>query len=124
MRKIEVVRESEMKGGKSTKGITRDTAFELADIIFSRSRVAGGVASNWHHHGTRELFGFVVSGRLTLEYGARGSDVAQLKAGDFVHIPPGLIHRDLNPDEGREAVIVAILSGKGAPVINVEGPEE
>ncbi len=123
MQKIDVVRESELKGSTSTRGITRDKAFESDDIIFSRSRVPGGAVSNWHHHSTRNLYGFVVSGRLRLEYGPNGEEVAHLELGDFFHIPPGLVHRDVNPDDKREARIVNILLGKGPLVVDVSGPE-
>jgi|SRR6267143_198615 len=123
MQKIDVVRESELKGGTSTRGITRDKAFESDHVVFSRSRVPGGVSSDWHHHSTRNLYGFVVSGRLRLEYGSKGEEVAHLEAGDFFHIPPGLVHRDVNPDEEQEARIVNILLGKGPLVVDVRGPE-
>lgn len=123
MQKIDVVRGSELKGGTSTRGITRHKAFESDDITFSRSRVPGGVVSDWHHHSTRNLYGFVVSGRLWLEYGSKGEEVAHLGRGDFFHIPPGLVHRDVNPDEKQEARIVNILLGKGPLVVDVRGPE-
>lgn len=123
MQKIDVVRESELKGSTSTRGITRDKAFESDDITFSHPRVPGGVVSDWHHHAARNLYGFVVSGRLRLEYGSKGEKVANLEPGDFFHIPPGLVHRDVNPDKKQEARIMNILLGKGLLVVEVSGPE-
>jgi len=81
------------------------------------------VASGWHHHGARRLYGFLVSGRLRLEYGPRGTEDVELRSGDFFQIPPGLVHRDVNPDRERELVVVNTLVGKGTPVVNVPGPQ-
>jgi uncharacterized RmlC-like cupin family protein len=44
--------------------------------------------------------------------------------GDFFHIPPRLVHRDVNPNREQELVVVNILVGRGEPVINVKGPKQ
>ncbi len=124
MKKIEVVRSSELKAGYSTPGIVREKAFESMHryIVVSRTRVAGGAMSGWHHHGTRHLYAFVKAGLMRLEYGPKGARATEVKQGDFFHIPPYLVHRDVNPDGERELVVVNILVGRGDPVVNVEGP--
>lgn len=122
MKGIEVVRSAKLKKGESTQGILRDKAFEAGDLLFSRSRVAGGVMSGWHHHGTRDLFGYFVSGRLRFDYGEGGRYSIEIGPGDFFHIPMGLVHRDVNPDQHQEAVVVNILLGEGPPVVNVSRP--
>src|SRR5713101_8392408 len=126
MKEIEVVRSSELKAGYSTPGIIRQKAFESIHryIIVSRTRVAGGAMSDWDHHGTRHLYGFLEAGRMRLEYGLKGARVIGVGQGDFFHIPPRLVHRDVNPDKEQELVVVNILVGRGEPVINVEGPKQ
>jgi uncharacterized RmlC-like cupin family protein len=121
MQQVEVVRGAGLKKGESTQGILREKAFESKDILFARSKIAGGVKSGWHHHGQRDLFGFVVSGRLRFDHGKGGADSVEVSAGDFFHIPVGLIHRDVNPDQG-QAVVVNMLLGEGPAVVNVEEP--
>ncbi len=122
MSRIEVVRGSELGAGDSTQGIIRKKAFESENAIVSQSQVAPGVVSGWHHHGTRQLYGFIVSGRLQLEYVLKTKEMADLNAGDFFHIPAWLIHRDLNPNRDRELVVVNILVGRGPAVVNVDSP--
>ena len=122
MSRIDVVRGSELGAGDSSQGITRRRAFESESTIVSQSRVAPGVVSGWHHHGTRHLYGFVISGLLQLEYFQNGKEIADVNLGDFFHIPPGLVHRDLNPNKGREVVVVNILVGNGPAVINIDSP--
>jgi len=122
MEGIEVIHVSDSKEGDSTRGIVRDKAFEKEDIVIGRSRVGGGVVSAWHHHGMRDVYGFIVSGRLRFDFGKGGEDSVEARMGDFFHIPVGLIHRDVNPDQRKEAVVVNVMVGKGPPVVNVQGP--
>ena len=76
----------------------------------------------WHHHGTRHLYGFVVSGSLQFDYGENGKDSITVESGDFFHISAGVAHRDVNPDPAREAAVVHILVGTGPTTINVARP--
>jgi uncharacterized RmlC-like cupin family protein len=126
MKEIEVVRGSELKIGYSTPGIVREKAFESVNryVIVSRTQVAGGAMSDWHHHGTRHLYAFLEAGRMRLEYGPRGRSAVEVRQGDFFHIPPHLVHRDVNPDEKQELAVVNVLVGRGRPVINVKGPKQ
>ena len=121
MPRIEVVHGTDLKKGESTPGIFREKAFETSSALVSRTRLERGAVSGWHHHGTHELYGFLVSGQLRLEYGPKGADTAVVGPGDFFHVPPGLVHRDVNPDRAHDLVIVNILVGSGVPVVNVEG---
>jgi uncharacterized RmlC-like cupin family protein len=123
MSSIEVVRGDALTAGSSTRGITREKAFEEGIALVSRSRIAGGVASDWHHHGRRLLFGILLAGRLRLEYGPHGKEAVDLEPGDFFRIPVGLVHRDVNPDAKRETLVAAFLEGEGIPIVNVAGPE-
>ncbi|MGQ0797982.1 MAG: cupin domain-containing protein [Methanobacteriota archaeon] len=123
MSRIEVVRHADLRAGDATQGITRDRAFDLRGIAVSQTRVPGAVASGWHHHDARRPFGYIVVGRLRLEYGPGGSRAADLGLGDFFHIPPRLVHRDVNPSPGEDAVVVNVLAGGGATVVNVDGPD-
>ena len=122
MPNIDVIRYARLQPGSSTPGIVRENAFEGPGLAVARSRVAGGVTSAWHHHGERELYGFVSVGRLRLEYGPNGDRAVDLDTGDFFHIPPRLVHRDVNPSWDHETLIVQVLAGEGAKVVNVDGP--
>ncbi len=51
--------------------------------------------------------------------GPEGS--AETAAGDFLYVPPHLVHREANPGSvAARAVVVRI--GEGVPVVNVPGP--
>ena len=119
---IDTIRSTELGAGYSTQGIIRKKAFESESVIFSQSRLLPEVVSGWHHHGTHHLYGYIVSGRLQLESGIEGEKKADLNSGDFFHVPPGLVHRDVNPDGDRDVFVVNILVGTGQAVINVDAP--
>ena len=123
MQQIKVVHKGDLAAGDSTPGIVRERATDDENAVVSRSRVGGGVVSAWHHHGRRRRYGYLVSGRLRLEYGPGGKEVAEVKPGDFFFIPPACVHRDVNPDAERELVVVNFLVGQGTPVVNVPGPQ-
>ena len=122
MLRIGIVRGRKLSEGYSTEGIVRKKAFETEDAIVSQSQVAPGVVSGWHHHGTRHLYGYIVTGRLQLEYVLKGREIADLYPGDFFHVPPGLTHRDINPNSDHELLVVNILVGSGPAVVNVDSP--
>src|SRR5438128_11368360 len=106
MSRIEVVRGSELAAGDATQGIIRRKAFESENAIVSQSQVAPGVVSGWHHHGTHHLYGYIVSGRLQLEYFLKGNETADLNPGDFFHVAHRLVHRDINSDKDYELLVV------------------
>ncbi len=78
---IEVVREADLTGGYSTQGIIRYKAFESEDVLFSRTKIASGMVSDWHHHAARHLYGFVLFGHLNLEYGPKRKQGGRIENG-------------------------------------------
>ena len=119
---IEVVRKDHLTPGAVTQGIRRDRAFEDEGVVMARSQIAVGTISAWHHHGTRHLYGFLVSGRLRFDYGRDGKEAVELAPGDFFHIPAGLVHRDVNASPSEVAVVVNVSVGTGPAVVNVSEP--
>lgn len=119
---VEVMRGTDLRPGDPTPGIVRSRAFDGAGAVVGQSRVAAGVVSGWHHHGSRTLFGYLVSGRLRFDFGRGGKDSIEVRAGDFFRILPKVIHRDVNPSPTEELVVVNVLVGDGPALVNVAGP--
>jgi len=122
MKHIDVVRDEELCGFDSTNGIRRQKAFDRKGIVVARTQVPRSAASGWHHHGKRHLYAYLVAGQLRLEYGPGGTMVAETRRGDFFHIPPRLVHRDVNPSPDEDVVVVNVLVGEGENVFNVPAP--
>lgn len=104
-------------------GFGRRKAFETENVRMGETRLGPGAVSRWHHHGAWTLYGFVVLGRLTLEFGPRGVHRISPTAGEFFRIPPGLTHRDVNGTSSNTH-IVNVIVGEGPTTIEVDGPDE
>ncbi len=120
--RISTVAPDGLKAGDPTPGLTREVAFSSARAMLVRASAEARVVSGWHDHGDREVHGHVVRGRVHFEYGPGGRQHTDVEEGGFFHIPAGLVHRDVNPlDEPQELVIAFV--GEGPLVVNREGPE-
>ncbi|HEX6395351.1 MAG TPA: cupin domain-containing protein [Acidimicrobiales bacterium] len=104
-----------------TPGVIRERAIEVDGLWAGLARTPPMSATAWHHHGGHQTSIFVVSGRLRMESGPGGQDVIEAQPGDFLHVPPGAVHRESNPGES-ESSIVVVRAGKGPPTVNVDGP--
>jgi uncharacterized RmlC-like cupin family protein len=103
--------------GFSSRAISETEIGHVAEV-----RVSGGTVGGWHHHGTRTMYGYMVSGRLSLEFGPEGRDHVDLAPGDLVLIPPQMVHRDVNRHE-EEARILVFNIGQGASLVEVPAPQ-
>ena len=108
--------------GPGTPGMVREQAFASDDRWVGVVRTEPGVRSGWHHHGDTETYFYVLSGAMELEFGPGGRERLRVDAGDYVHVPRGLIHREGTPPD-QPAEVALVRMGSGAPVVNVEGPE-
>lgn len=106
----------------STSGIERMQAFATDRAVIVRARAEAGVESGWHTHGDREVFGYLIEGSARFEYGRRDQKTDDIAPGDFIHVPAGLVHRDINPDPDNPQEWVLVFVGGGPVVVNVENP--
>ena len=110
-----------LRPGATTPGIQRETAFETAGATLIRARAEPLAASGWHHHGRRDVLGYVVRGRARFEFGAGGRDSVEIEEGGFFRVPAGVVHRDVNPLDEQQEIVLAVV-GDGPLVVNLDGP--
>jgi uncharacterized RmlC-like cupin family protein len=99
----------------------RELAFETERATLIRSRAEASAVTGWHHHGERDVLGYVVSGRARFEFGPGGTESTDVEEGGFFHVPAGLIHRDVNPLDQLQELVLSVV-GEGPLVVNVDGP--
>jgi quercetin dioxygenase-like cupin family protein len=114
--KIQIVHSGQVTDTKT--GFNSRPIFMSETDQISEVRIRGGTTGGWHHHGKRSMYGFVMSGKLDVEF---GQDKAALSAGDFFLIPAELVHRDVNTNE-EEARIFIFSIGSGPATVEVSGP--
>lgn len=125
MTDIKVVRasEREVSEADATAGMVREQALVDDSVWVGLVRTAPNRPSGWHHHGDHDTYIYVDSGKIRMEFGSGGSKVVEAEAGDFLHVPQRVVHREVNPSDEQGAVIL-VRVGTGPPVVNVDGPAD
>ena len=82
-----------------------------------------GVRSGPHHHGHLESAIYVISGRARFRYGDRLENVVEAEAGDFIFVPPYLVHQEINASGDEVVDMVVARSSQENIVVNVALPE-
>jgi quercetin dioxygenase-like cupin family protein len=119
--RVSAVSPDALHPGAPTPGIVRELAFELDRAALIRSRAEGRAVTGWHHHGDRDVLGYVVRGRARFEFGPGGAESTDVEEHGFFHVPAGLVHRDVNPSDELQELVLSVV-GEGPLVINVDGP--
>lgn len=107
-----------------TPGLLREVAFDsrnpdakvLSGFV---SSVQPGAATGAHHHGDQETILYVLNGRARFRWGDRLEEVAEAGEGDFVFIPGGLIHQEINASADEGTAWVVVRSAPDPIVVNL-----
>lgn len=86
-------------------------------------RLEPGLVSGVHHHGEAESVIYMISGRARFYTGEQLEDVHDASAGDFVWVPPNLVHVEQNVSAEEPALMVVARSTQETLVFNVPTPE-
>ncbi len=86
-------------------------------------RVSRGARSGAHHHGDLESAIYVISGRARFRYGEKLEHVIEAEAGDFIFVPPYLVHQEINASGDEPVDMIVSRSSQENIVVNVELPE-
>ena len=86
--------------------LTRLTPFPDAPVQQVYGHSSGKMESSWHHHGDNDVLGYVIEGEGYVDLPGVTDDRVLAQAGEFFHIPAGVIHRHVNPiDDEQEYVL-------------------
>ena len=118
--RVEVVRGIELHRSAPLDESTRIKIFKRKGAIVAQFTLPAGSVSPWHHHGSRELLGFLVTGSLRLEYRSKDTGAVDMAPGDFFRIPRRLVHRDVNLSKLDPAIVVSLYLGHGPSAVNVK----
>lgn len=111
----------ERQVGDPTPGIVREQAIAAEGMWAGFVRNEPHMTSGWHHHGNHDTALYVLNGEIRLEFGPGGGNAVEAGAGDFLHVPKYVIHREVNPRD-EESHVVVVRAGDGPPTVNVDGP--
>jgi len=77
-----------------------------------------GFTSAAHHHGDVESAIYIISGQLTMRWGDKLEHRAEAGPGDFIYVPAGVVHQEVNV--GDERVVSVVARGGDNVVVNVD----
>jgi uncharacterized RmlC-like cupin family protein len=122
---ISVVHPDQFSAGTSqTPGSRRLAAISPALGIHSSLwggtfLVEPGSQTGIHHHGAQETVAYVLAGESYIQWGERGEHSLTARAGDFLHVPAWLVHREINRSKDTPFRWVVIRSTSEPIVVNL-----
>jgi uncharacterized RmlC-like cupin family protein len=126
MVELKVVRRSDRSGETGqTSGMTRlaGVAPETAGaqhLWMGFVTMKPGAQSGAHHHGHCESAIYIISGRARFLWGQRLEHLSEAGPGDFIFVPPHLIHREINPSESEPVEMIVARDSAEGIVVNVD----
>jgi uncharacterized RmlC-like cupin family protein len=81
--------------------------------------VEPGAQTGIHHHGEQETIAYVLEGESSVQWGERGENEATARAGDFLHVPAWLPHREKNASTEASFKWVVVRSTAEPIVVNL-----
>jgi quercetin dioxygenase-like cupin family protein len=120
-RRLRVAGPGDLTPTSPLAGLTREMPFTDAAVQQVKGHADGRIASDWHHHGDNDVFGHVVRGEGYVAYGPGDDERELASAGDFFHVPAGLVHRDVNPTDDEQDYYLW-LTGSEPRTVPVDGP--
>ena len=116
------------RGTAQTPGMEREAAIAASTVGAERLwtgyvTMAPGFRSGAHHHGPSESSIYIISGRARFRFGDRLEHTVEVGAGDFVYVPPRLVHQEINMDESEPVEVIVSRDGQENVVVNVDVPE-
>ena len=82
-----------------------------------------GLISAVHHHGEAESGIYIISGNARFYSGDRLDQGQEARAGDFVWVPPHLVHVEMNMSRAEPVRMVVARSTQAALTFNLPTPE-
>jgi uncharacterized RmlC-like cupin family protein len=81
--------------------------------------VEPGARTGIHHHGEQDSIVYVLEGASYVRWGERGESSATVHAGDFLFVPSGLPHQEINPSKETPFRWVVVRSTSEPIVVNL-----
>lgn len=98
--------DEELRTAESTPGLNRRVAFEANGHWFGHVEAEPETMSGWHHHGDNVTIGYVLGGKITLEFGPGGQEQVEVNEGEYFEVPKQLVHREGNMSAASAEIIL------------------
>lgn len=114
-----------VNGSEQTRGMVRESGV-TPETAGSRQLWTGfvttppGMVAGAHHHGDAESSIYVISGHARFTWGDRLEHARDTGPGDFIYVPPRVIHAEANLSQTESFVFVVSRNTGTMTTVNVE----
>lgn len=114
-----------INGSEQTRGMVRESGV-TPETAGARQLWTGyvttppGMVAGAHHHGDAESSIYVISGRARFTWGDRLEHARDTGPGDFIYVPPRVIHAEENLSQTEPFVFVVSRNTGTMTTVNVE----
>jgi uncharacterized RmlC-like cupin family protein len=125
---LRVIKPADRRPDVASGSMVREVAISeptvgAAHLWVGHVELGPGMVSSVHHHGEAESGIYLISGRARFVCGEALDDVMDAEAGDFIWVPPRVVHVEINPSESEPALAVVVRSLQDNLVFNLPTPE-
>ena len=110
-------------GAMRREAAVSDTLVGAQRIWLGYVELGPGLVSAVHHHGEAESGIYMISGQARFYSGERLEKVTPAQAGDFVWVPPHLVHVEQNVSPTEPVRMVVARSTQANLTFNLPTPE-
>jgi uncharacterized RmlC-like cupin family protein len=100
-------------------GVSPETVGSVA-LWMGHVTTPAGLVSGAHHHGDAESAIYMLSGRARFRWGARLQHEQVAGPGDFVYVPPNVIHAEENLSADEPVVFIVARNSGSMTTVNVD----
>src|SRR5215472_5480318 len=125
---VRIVRHDQLDSGTpQTPGMHREAAVSRSSVGAEKLwagtvTIRPGARTGAHHHGELESVIYVLRGRARMRWGDRLECAAEAGPGDFIYVPPGVPHQEINASDGEQLECVVVRSDQEPVVVNLDLP--
>ena len=128
MTELRVIRPTERVPEPASGAMLREGAVAQANVGAEKIwlgyvELAPGCTSAVHHHGEAESGIYIISGDARFYTGASLEQKHEAHAGDFIFVPPHLVHVEMNTSNSEPVRMVVARSTQAALTFNLPTPE-
>ena len=127
-RDLRVIRAADRVADASSGAMLREAAISRQLVGAERIwlgyvELGPGLISAVHHHGEAESGIYIISGHARFFTGERLDQPHEARAGDFVWVPPHLVHVEMNLSDSEPVRMVVARSTQENLTFNLPTPE-
>ena len=111
--------DEQTEGMDRRSGVTPETAGSV-NLWSGHVTTPGGAVAGAHHHGDAESAIYMLSGRARFRWGQHLEHERIAGPGDFIYVPPNVIHSEENMSPDEPVVFVVSRNAGTMTTVNVD----